>query len=108
MHNRKQQISNLSDIRADPEVVATAKRRTFSKAEKLRILGAADACAAPGDIGALLWREGIYSRKSDAMTPAQRARRYRAKKNAEQLSRPRVAGAKVAGADARLIALQVK
>ena len=61
MHNRKQQISNLSDIRPDPEVVATAKRRTFSKAEKLRILAAADACAAPGDIGALLRREGIYS-----------------------------------------------
>lgn len=61
MHNRKQQIFNLSDIRPDPEVVATAKRRTFSKAEKLRILAAADACAAPGDIGALLRREGIYS-----------------------------------------------
>ena len=61
MHNRKQQISNLSDIRPDPEVVATAKRRTFSKAEKLRILAAADACAGPGDIGALLRREGIYS-----------------------------------------------
>jgi transposase len=61
MHNRKQQISNLSDIRPDPEVVATAKRRTFSKAEKLRILAAADACTGPGDIGALLRREGIYS-----------------------------------------------
>ena len=61
MHNRKQQISNLSDIRPDPEVVATAKRRSFSKAEKMRILAAADACTAPGDIGALLRREGIYS-----------------------------------------------
>ena len=38
-----------------------ATRRTFSKAEKLRILTAADACAAPGDIGALLRQEGIYS-----------------------------------------------
>nr|WP_246542432.1 IS3 family transposase [Collimonas antrihumi] len=47
--------------RPDPEVVPTAKRRTFSKAEKLRILTAADACVAPGDIGALLRREGIYS-----------------------------------------------
>jgi transposase len=57
MHNRKQQISNSadnipSDVRSDPEVAPTAKRRTFSKAEKLRILAAADACAAPGDIGA--------------------------------------------------------
>jgi transposase-like protein len=61
MHNRKQQISNIADARPDPEVVPTAKRRTFSKAEKLRILAAADACVAPGDIGALLRREGIYS-----------------------------------------------
>lgn len=61
MHNRKQQISHIADARPDPEVVATARRRSFSKAEKLRILAAADACAAPGDIGALLRREGIYS-----------------------------------------------
>ena len=61
MHNRKQQISNIADARPDPEVVPTAKRRSFSKTEKLRILAAADACVAPGDIGALLRREGIYS-----------------------------------------------
>lgn len=42
-------------------MVPGAKRRTFSKAEKLRILAAADACTAPGDVGALLRREGIYS-----------------------------------------------
>jgi transposase len=61
MHNRKQQISNIKDARPDPEVVPTAKRRSFSKGEKLRLLAAADACVAPGDIGALLRREGIYS-----------------------------------------------
>ena len=61
MHNRKQQISTITDARPDPEVVPTAKRRSFSKAEKLRIVAAADACVAPGDIGALLRREGIYS-----------------------------------------------
>lgn len=73
MHNRKHQISTpaaqqdslsaspLDAQRPDPEVVPNAKRRTFSKAEKLRILAAADACVAPGDIGALLRREGIYS-----------------------------------------------
>jgi transposase len=61
MHNRKQQITNIADERPDPEVVPTAKRRSFSKAEKLRILADADACVAPGDIGALLRREGIYS-----------------------------------------------
>jgi transposase len=73
MHNRKHQISTsatpedaseplpIEAPRPDPEVVAVAKRRTFSKAEKLRILGAADACVAPGEVGALLRREGIYS-----------------------------------------------
>lgn len=61
MHNRKQQITNIADVRPDTEVVPTAKRRSFSKAEKLRILADADACVAPGDIGALLRREGIYS-----------------------------------------------
>ncbi len=61
MHNRKQQIKNIVDARPDPEVIPTATRRSFSKAEKLRILAAADACVAPGDIGALLRREGIYS-----------------------------------------------
>lgn len=45
----------------DPEVVAIARRRHFSAAEKLRILAAADACTQPGEIGALLRREGIYS-----------------------------------------------
>ena len=73
MHNRKHQISTSATPenaskpspteapRPDPEVVAVAKRRTFSKAEKLRILAAADACVAPGEIGALLRQEGIYS-----------------------------------------------
>ena len=73
MHNRKHQIStsavseNAASLspaetsRPDPEVVAVAKRRTFSRSEKLRILAAADACVAPGEIGALLRQEGIYS-----------------------------------------------
>jgi transposase len=61
MHNRKQQISNIADARSDPKVLPTAKRRSFSKAEKLRVLAAADACVAPGEIGALLRREDIYS-----------------------------------------------
>jgi transposase len=45
----------------DPEVAATAKRRQFSGSERRRILTAADRCTAPGEIGALLRREGIYS-----------------------------------------------
>ena len=48
--------------RPDPEVVAGAKRRTFTAESKLRILAEADAAAAqPGAIGALQRREGLYS-----------------------------------------------
>jgi transposase len=45
----------------DPEVVPMADRRRFSAEEKLRIVEEADACTEPGEIGALLRREGIYS-----------------------------------------------
>jgi len=45
----------------DPEVLPKASRRTFSAAEKLRILNEADSCTQPGQIGALLRREGLYS-----------------------------------------------
>jgi len=50
-----------SGARPDPEVVAMAKRRQFSSSDKRRILDAADRCTQPGDIGALLRKEGIYS-----------------------------------------------
>ncbi|MGA2606825.1 MAG: transposase [Terriglobia bacterium] len=51
-----------SSPRADSEVVAKAKRRTFPLEYKIRILEEADAAAAtPGGVGALLRREGLYS-----------------------------------------------
>jgi len=43
------------------EVVAIARRRHFSTADKRRILAAADRCTKPGEIGALMRREGVYS-----------------------------------------------
>ena len=45
----------------DPEVVPLARRRQFSAGEKLRIVEEADTCTEPGEIGALLRREGVYS-----------------------------------------------
>jgi transposase-like protein len=45
----------------DPEVVARAKRRTFTAAYKQRILAEVDQCDASGQVGALLRREGLYS-----------------------------------------------
>ncbi len=43
------------------EVIAKAKRRHFTGAEKQRILREVEACRGTGEIGALLRREGIYS-----------------------------------------------
>ncbi len=45
----------------DSEVAALPKRRQFSAAYKRRMVRAADACRTPGEIGALLRREGLYS-----------------------------------------------
>jgi transposase-like protein len=45
----------------DPEVMEKKPRRIFTGAYKLRILEEADACTKPGEIGALLRREGLYS-----------------------------------------------
>ncbi len=45
----------------DPEVPEKALRRRFTAEYKLRVLQEADACSEPGEIGALLRREGLYS-----------------------------------------------
>ena len=53
--------SSLKEAMPNTEVVAKAKRKRFTAAEKLRILREVDACQGSGEIGALLRREGIYS-----------------------------------------------
>jgi transposase len=45
----------------DPEVPEKAMRRKFTAEYKLRILKEAEACTIPGQVGALLRREGLYS-----------------------------------------------
>jgi transposase-like protein len=45
----------------DPEVAEKPKRRRFSAEYRLRIVREAEACKEPGEIGALLRREGLYS-----------------------------------------------
>lgn len=45
----------------DPEVVAQAKRRQFTIEYKSRILAEVEQCQEPGQVGALLRREGLYS-----------------------------------------------
>jgi len=47
--------------RPDPEVREKPTRRRFTAAYKLKILQEADECREPGEVGALLRREGLYS-----------------------------------------------
>ncbi len=56
----------------DPEVAVQARRRQFSAEYKLKVLEEADACQQPGEIAALLRREGLYS---SHLTTWRRARR---------------------------------
>jgi transposase len=45
----------------DPEVRDRPRRRTFTAKYKLKILSELDACSEPGESGAVLRREGLYS-----------------------------------------------
>jgi transposase-like protein len=45
----------------ETEVVEKAQRRRFTAAYKRSIVNEADACKEPGQVGALLRREGLYS-----------------------------------------------
>ena len=57
--------SNAVEIRgpmaSEIEVLAKATRRRFAAEYKLKILREAEACTQPGELGALLRREGLYS-----------------------------------------------
>jgi transposase len=44
----------------DPEVLEKPHRRKFNAEYKLKVVAEADRCTAPGEIGALLRREGIH------------------------------------------------
>jgi len=71
----------------DPEVPEKKPRRKFTATYKLRILAKVDTCTQPGQIGALLRREGLYSSNLttwrqqrekgilQAMTPKKRGRK---------------------------------
>lgn len=48
-------------IMPNPEVEPKTERRRFTAEYKRRIVREADACTLPGEVGALLRREGIYS-----------------------------------------------
>ena len=56
----------------ETEVVAKARRRRFTAAEKLRVIEAAEHCTKPGELSALLRREGLYSSHLAAWRAARR------------------------------------
>ena len=72
-----------ADSPPNPEVSEKARRRRFTTDYKLKILGQADQCRNPGEIGALLRREGLYSshlttwrrQRQAGLQPKQRGRK---------------------------------
>ena len=54
-------IASHAAVMPDPEVRERPVRRHFSAEYKLRIVEEAERATGPGDIGALLRREGLYS-----------------------------------------------
>ena len=90
--------SKTDGPRPNPEVPERAKRRRFSAEYKLRVLQEADRCN-PGEVGALLRREGLYSshltvwrrqRNEGALSSLSKKRGRRAKRSAEQIELDRV------------------
>ena len=53
--------TRVSGPPADAEVSDRPKRRRFTARDKVRILALLDDCSQPGEIGAVLRREGVYS-----------------------------------------------
>src|ERR1035438_6310321 len=62
-----------SPLDAGMEVVPRTVRQKFTNADKRRILEAADRCTKPGEIGALLRRERVYSSCLSAWRQQRRA-----------------------------------
>ncbi len=68
---------------SEVEVMAKPTRRRYSAEYKLRILREVEACSRPGEIGALLRREGLYSSNLTAW------RKQREKRELEGLGQKR-------------------
>lgn len=79
----------------NPEVTARRPRRRFTSSYKLEVLGKADACTQPGQLGALLRKEGLYSshlvtwrkQRVAGLTPQKRGRKVTVDPRVKQLER---------------------
>ncbi|RKH37478.1 hypothetical protein D7X96_38990 [Corallococcus interemptor] len=83
----------------ETEVVEKARRRGFTAEYKLRVLAEAERCTKPGEVGALLRREGLYS----SLLSAWRRQRDAGELSAGSLKK-RGPPAKVPDASARRVA----
>ena len=61
MSGDRKKPPRVSVVPPDPEVSEKKRRRKFTAKYKLSILSKADLCTEPGQVGALLRREGLYS-----------------------------------------------
>jgi len=83
-------VRETADV-PDPEVRPTQPRRRFTAAYKQRILEEADRCTEPGQLGALLRREGLYSSYLSRWREARRTAQQEAlepKKRGRQSAEP--------------------
>jgi len=58
--SQESSLKTTQSATPDPEVPEKARRRRFSARYKLKILERADRCTEPGEVGAMLRREGLY------------------------------------------------
>ena len=65
-------VMDVVPAQQEVEVVAKAQRRRFTAEYKRRIVREADGCKQPGEVGALLRREGLYSSHLAAWRAARR------------------------------------
>ena len=61
MSGDRKKLHRALRVPPDPEVSEKKRRRKFTAKYKLSILAQTDSCTEPGQIGAVLRREGLYS-----------------------------------------------
>jgi transposase len=75
-HNQAVQVKineQIQTLVANPAVTRKVSRRRFPLAYKLKVLAEAETCQKPGELGALLRREGLYDSHLSRWRAARRA-----------------------------------
>jgi transposase len=75
-HNQAVQVKindQIQTVVANPAVTRKASRRRFPLSYKRKVLAEAEACQKPGELGALLRREGLYDSHLSRWRAARRA-----------------------------------